>query len=236
MKKHMRDKVMQDSDPKVYCIPDKDRYIIDRKKVFLTQLAEQEKTDVKDILYQLLHRNVVFRCFEQGELKNMEIECGNFVDLPLGTGVLYCIYSKGSWSGNSFQMPVKTRISEDESVDAYSDVTFEKDITIKFNDLFIYEDSLSYLGHEPDIDEDEISEISSKNLYKLIWVLKDMVIEDGKEKNYNFQMKRRFTSAAQLITQIEEYSLPGLKKRTLEDHFKKANDIMASQITRFTKK
>ena len=140
IEKYIRDKIMENRDGKRYLIPEKGRFIIDSEKKFLTQLAKIEKKDVKDILDKLMHRINIWRNFEQRELFNIEkMEYNNFADFPLNSDILYYIYSKGSWTGDAFKVPVKTKIYENELVDAYIDIYLKTDITIKIEDLFVYE-------------------------------------------------------------------------------------------------
>lgn len=131
--------------------------------------------------------------------------------------------------------PDNNQILDIKSRKLLTQATFREKISITTNHLFVYENDFSCIEQEINNTKTELSERGYNNLYKLIWVLKDMLIDD-EERNYNFPFKRKFTSAAQLIQQIEHYDLSGLGKRTLENHFQKANDIIIPLKTKFTQK
>ena len=120
--------------------------------IFLTSLAQNWKKDVKDVLHQLIplvpnHINI-FRRFEQCGLENMNIESDNFAVLSLNTEVLHWIHTNGSWTGNTFKMPVKAiHPLEDKRIVSYADVYFNGDIIMGIEDLFVFKDAILDIEH-----------------------------------------------------------------------------------------
>lgn len=224
---------MANDSEKVYQISETGKYIIDRDKFYLTMIAKEWNEDAKDVLNKFMHNDINIFCnFEKHVLK-MQIDCNNFAALPLNRDILYLIYSKGSWTGDTFKMPLERREPfNDEIIDAYGDVDFNSEITIGIEDLFVFEQNLiDFENRNPDIfgTKLEMSDREESSLYALIGVFLDMLV-DKKDKNLlpnpNDGKQYPFQSQAELITYVENYDIWGLKKSSLEAKFAKANAVL----------
>jgi hypothetical protein len=201
-------------------------------KIFIKSLCSKLRAKPEDVLHLLAEHDIIRGIVPSVALSNEMLKKGfDAIDLPISEEVVLCIATHGKWEGD--RMTVRHL---DEQRVVISQATFKEKVSLTSDNLFVRDDDYSRIEQELHIAEAELSETESRNLYKLIWVLKDMLLDDGEERKYTFPIKRKFTSQTQLITQIQGYDLPGLKERSLEGHFKKANDIIAPLKTHFIKK
>lgn len=197
------------------------------QKSFITDIARRQKKDVKDTLYELISLKNIFIGIENTKFQNgFERSNSNFIDLPLHRDNLYCIYSKGFWSGNSIKVAVSIQVGEDEWDTDYRDFLFNTELTITVDDLFIFEE-------KDEVQTLELPKSSQKeeaNTLLLVGVLLDILIDKPGKRIMSLEKERIFKTQTDLINYIEKYDMYGLKRASLESKFSKANAELKNKI------
>jgi len=153
---------------------------LNNDKLYLKHIAKRTGSkNIKDLLYELIPYKYLYAPVQNVEFMNKKTGF-TFLDpasdLPVPESILNIIYSKNFWKGDVIRL-------DDHTTEA----RFKCEITISIDDLYLYEkDFKSIEGQINNTVETGISEAEHQNLYKLIWILKDMLVDDGKEKSYTF--------------------------------------------------
>jgi len=205
----------------------------DKKMLFLKTIAEAKKMAPEEVLAALISRDLIYAPVENVTLSSPMVSMAFAItDLPIPEMYLNIILSRGTWEGNRIQI----RAFDVEAVGYYvTEATFDKQIRLSRDDLFVYEPDLVELEKlNPDIfaKKPVITSKEEETLYALVGIFLDMLV-DKKGKNIlplpNVVNKYIFKNQAGLIAHIEKYEIYGLQKSSLEDKFSKANSALNSK-------
>jgi len=206
------------------------------KKLFLTAIVKAKTLEPAEVLAALIPHNLIYAHVEHITLSNSMIRKGfAIIDLPIPELYLGIILARGAWTGS--QMELRS-LNAESGLYETAQAEFSKEISISFDDLFVYEPDLADLeGQNPNIfvEKPSILTKTDDSLYSLVAIFIDILV-DKKGKNILTKPNAGyiFTNQEELIGYIESETkkrgIYGFRKSSLQDKFGKANAALLKKM------